>query len=74
MLAREEWVGCRHDASPMVDIPGSSPVWAQYMYFLFLIQNLYVLCFKSYMYYKRTLVVPDVVLVQRRLGNDFDRP
>ena len=50
MLAREEWLGCRHDASPMVDIPGSTPVWAQYMYFLFLIQNLYVLCFQRSIY------------------------
>ena len=47
MLAREEWLGCRHDASPMVDIPGSRPVWAQYMYFRLLIQNLYVLCFEN---------------------------
>ena len=52
MLAREEWLGCRHDASPMVDILGSTPVWVQYMYFLFLMQNLYVLCFKIYMYIK----------------------
>ena len=74
MLAREEWLGCRHDASPMVDIPGSTPVWAQYIYFWFLMKNLYVLCFKIYMYYKRTLVVPDVVLTRRRSGNDFDRP
>ena len=43
ILAREEWLGCRHDASPIVDIPGLTPVWAHYMYFLFLIQNLYVL-------------------------------
>ena len=26
MLAREEWLGCRHDASSMCDIPGSIPV------------------------------------------------
>ena len=26
MKAREEWLGCRHDASPMLDIPGSTPV------------------------------------------------
>ena len=47
MLAREELLGCRHDALPMVDMPGSTPVWAQYMYFRLLIQNLYVLCFKN---------------------------
>ena len=28
MIAREEWLGCRHVASPMFDIPGSTPVWA----------------------------------------------
>ena len=28
ILAWEEWLGCRHDASPMLDIPGSTPVWA----------------------------------------------
>ena len=26
IIAREEWLGCRHDASPMFDIPGSTPV------------------------------------------------
>ena len=25
-IAREEWLGCWHDASPMLDIPGSTPV------------------------------------------------
>ena len=33
ILAREEWLGCRHDTSPMVDILGSTPVWAPYMIF-----------------------------------------
>ena len=28
---REEWLGCRHETSPMVDTPGSTPVWAQYI-------------------------------------------
>ena len=32
-LAREEWLGCRHDTAPMVDIPRSTSVWAQYMIF-----------------------------------------
>ena len=26
ILAREEWLGCQHDASPMFDILGSTPV------------------------------------------------
>ena len=47
MLVLEEWLGCRHDASPMVDIPESTPVWAQYLYFRLLIQILYVLCFEN---------------------------
>ena len=34
ILAREEWLGCQHDASSMFDIPGSTPVWAQYIYFM----------------------------------------
>ena len=28
ILAREEWLGCRHDASLIFDIPGSTTVWA----------------------------------------------
>ena len=26
LIAREEWLRCRHDASSMLDIPGSTPV------------------------------------------------
>ena len=33
LVAREEWLGFQHDASPMFDIPGSTPVWAQYILF-----------------------------------------
>ena len=33
MVAREEWLGCQHDALPMFDIPGSTPVWALYLYY-----------------------------------------
>ena len=33
ILIWEEWLECRHDASPMLDIPGSTPVWAPYMIF-----------------------------------------
>ena len=32
-LAQEEWLGCRHDTSLMIDISGSTPVWALYMIF-----------------------------------------
>ena len=45
MIAREEWLGCWHDPSPMFDILGSTPVWAQYIYFLDF-QDI-----KTYMYY-----------------------
>ena len=29
----EEWLGCRHDESPMLDILESTPVWAMYILF-----------------------------------------
>ena len=45
MLAREECLGCRYDASLMFDIPGSTPVWAPYMIF----SGFYDI--KIYMYY-----------------------
>ena len=44
MIAREEWLGCRHDASPMFDIPGSTPVWAQRIIFWFLINKNLCIC------------------------------
>ena len=53
MLAWEEWLGCRHDASPMLNILGSTPMWVLYMIFssfhdiksicIMFLQNLYVL-------------------------------
>ena len=53
MVARKKWLGCRHDASPMFDIPRSTPVWAPYILFsdfqdikiyvyVYCFQNLYV--------------------------------
>ena len=53
MIARKEWLGCRHDISPMFDILGSTPVWASYILFsgflniktygyVYYFQNLYV--------------------------------
>ena len=49
ILTRKEWLECRHDTSPMVDIPGSTPVWAQYIVFFYFdkYKNLYVICFKN---------------------------
>ena len=53
MIAREEWLGCQRDASPMFDIPGSTPVWALYMLFPdFQDINIYIymyIVFKIYM-------------------------
>ena len=74
ILVREEWLGCRYDTSPMVDIPRSTPVWAQYMVF-FDFTNI-----KVYMYYdlkiysimKETLKVSNVVLTRRCSKNIFD--
>ena len=45
MIALEEWLGCRHDTSPIFDIPGSTPVWAQHILFSGFHDN------KTYMYY-----------------------
>ena len=73
ILAREKWLECRHDASPMFNIPESTPVWAQYMYFYFNTKFICNMFSKIYMYDERTLVVPDVVLARRRSGNVFDR-
>ena len=66
LIAREEWLGCRHDASPIFEIPGSTPVWAQYILF-FGFQDIktymyYVL--KIYTYYIKILVVSNLVLAQ----------
>ena len=76
MVAQEEWLGCRHDASPMFDIPRSTPVWAQCMVFFNFINikvyMYYVL--KTYMFMKKTLAVSDIVLARRCSENVFDRP
>ena len=55
ILARKEWLGCRYDTSPMIDIPGLTPVWAQYMVF-FDFTNIKVYMYyvlKTYMYYEK---------------------
>ena len=38
MIAQEEWLGCSHDASSMLDIPGSTPVWAQCILFFWFLK------------------------------------
>ena len=77
MIAQEEWLGCRHDASPMLEIPGSTTVWASHiLFFGFLnIKLMYMyIIFKIYIWYKRTLVVSDLVLARRGSENVFDHP
>ena len=78
ILAREEWLGCRHDASPILHIPGSTSVWAQYILFFWV----FFKDIKTYMYYvfktiriiKGTLVVSDLVLARWGLENVFNCP
>ena len=77
ILAWEKWLGYRHDASSMFDILGSRPVWAQYIYIYSGFQgyeNLYVLYFQIYTYYKRTPVDSDLVLANWGSENIFDCP
>ena len=76
ILAREKWLGCRHDASSMFDISESTPVWARYIYISGFqgYENLYILYFQIYTYYKRTLVDSEHVLTRWDLENVFDRP
>ena len=42
MIARKEWLGCGHDTSPMLDIPESTPVWAQCILFIFIYVYIYI--------------------------------
>ena len=44
MIAQEEWLGYRHDASPIFDILGSTLVWAQCIIFWFLIYKNLCIC------------------------------
>ena len=75
MLAQEEWLRCNYDASPMFDIPGSTPVWAPYMIFysFYDIKIYMYYVFKSICIIKRTLVVFDFILARRYSEKVFDR-
>ena len=65
MIVREEWLECQHDASPMFDIPGSTPVWASYiLFFDFLNIKTYV-----YVYYFQNLYI-----VSKNIGGLWPRP
>ena len=81
MVAREEWLECQYDASHMLDIPGSTLVWALYIYILFFdflwYKNLYkyVLVLKSICIIKEhwwtlTLSWPDKV--QRMFSTTYE--
>ena len=50
MIAREEWLGCDMMSS-MLDILGSTPVWAQHIFFFWFLK------YKMYMYYVLNLHV-----------------
>ena len=75
ILARKVWLGCRYDASSMFDILGSTPVWAQYIYFLDFkdIKTYIYYVFQIYTYYKRILVDSDLILARWGSENIFDR-
>ena len=44
-----------------------------YVFWFCYIKSIHIMISKIYIYYKRTLVVPDVVLARWRSGNVFDR-
>ena len=58
ILAREEWLGYRHDASPMFDILRSTSMWAQYIIFYDFSQ------YKIYMYY----VLKFICIIKKNIG------
>ena len=62
--------------SSMLDIPGSTLVWAHCILFLdfHTTLNIYIYGFQTFTLYKRTLVVSDLVLARRGLENGFRPP
>ena len=63
--------------SLMLDIPGSTPMWAhsiRFWVFILYQYNIYINDFQTYSLYKRTLVVSDLVLARRGSENDFQPP
>ena len=67
MLVRKEWLGCRHDTSPMINIPESTLVWVPYIIFFgfddIKIHMFYV--FKIICIIKGKLVVSNFVMARR---------
>ena len=64
--------------SPMLDIPGSTPVWAHCIPFSDFHTTLniyiYIYDFQTFTLYKKTLVVSDLVLARRGSDNGFRPP
>ena len=52
----------------------NTSVGTVYVFLIFNIKPIRIMFSKIYMYYERTLVVPDVVLARWRSGKVFDRP
>ena len=76
ILAWEEWLGCRYDASSMFDIPKSTPMWAPYIYGFSRLSwyNKKYIVLKVICSTKKTLVVSDLVLARQGSENVFDCP
>ena len=51
MVAQEEWLGCRHNASLMFDISELTPVWAPYILFFYFLE------IKTYKYFILNLYI-----------------
>ena len=53
MLTRKEWLGCHHETSPMIDIPGHHQC-GHIIYYVFGFRNtINIHCFQIYAYYKK---------------------
>ena len=78
LIAREEWLGCRHDVAHVGHTWVNTSVGSLYTVFqdfhIIKIKYIYIYDFQSYTLYKRTLVVSDLVLARRGLENVFNRP
>ena len=59
---------------PWSTYPGQHQCGHSICILVFNIKSIRIMISKIYIYYERTLVVPDVVLARWRSGNVFDRP
>ena len=80
-IAREEWLGCRHVASPMFGIPRSTPVWAQLQYFfgfydintyMYYVFKIYIYCIKEH-WWSLTSSWPDEVQRMFSTAHEFSK-